>query len=369
MMVGDAQALATLVRESTAAGIARDALHLGLAALPPQLRQPHHDRLVEEALAPALSPARGRLFALPNGDLVAVAPPGGPHLAAARAALTALFTGLEVPPPLALLHLPAAAPTLLATLEAAISPPPPRPADAAAGEGFPSRELAAVERVLTGASLDAFLCRRAAWRLHSGESEPEPLWTEVTIDVAAVHARLLPDADPGTAPALAARLRRLLDRRLLTELARPDSLAHLPPAGLTLALGSVGGPAFLRLDTALGVAGRGRIVLWTAAAEILADPIGWAYLRAFAAARGYRLGLDAATPETLRLLPPERLGVSLVRLRWQPEFPVPQAALPTAWPADQVVLAGADRAAAIGWGWEAGITAFEGRLIAGRLAA
>jgi len=368
MITGDAQALAALVREATAAGIARDALHLGLAALPPQLRQPHHDRLVEEALAPALSPSRGRLFTLPNGDLVAVAPPGGPHLVAAQAALTALFAGLDVPPPLALLHLPRAAPTLLATLEAAITPQAAATAGIAAVDGLTSSELAAVERVLASASLDAFIVRRPAWRLRSGETEPETLWTEVTLDVAGLHARLLPGVDPGAAPALAARLRGLLDRRLLAELARPDGAVRLPPAGIGLSLGCIGEPAFLRLDATLGTAGRGRMVFWFAAADLLADPVGWAYVRGFAAARGYRLGLDAPSPATLRLLPPERLGVALVRLRWRPDFPEPGTALSAGWPPEQVVLADVDRAAAIGWGWEAGITAFEGRLIAGRAA-
>ena len=60
-----------------------------------------------------------------------------------------------------------------------------------------------------------------------------------------------------------------------------------------------------------------------------------------------------------RRCPPDRLGVELVRLPWSPGL----AALAPALPPGQVVLTGADRAAAIGWGWEAGVTLFEGRLL------
>jgi hypothetical protein len=60
------------------------------------------------------------------------------------------------------------------------------------------------------------------------------------------------------------------------------------------------------------------------------------------------------------LAPLEKLGLDLLRLRWSPDLVRLEAALP----ADRacVILAGADSAAAIGWGWEAGIGHFQGRM-------
>lgn len=362
MTTDDAPALAALVRESAVANIARDVLHVGIGTLPAPLRQPHHERLIEEALAPALGAARGRLFTLPNGDLVVVAPPGGAQLAAARHAVAALFGGVSTPPVLALWRLPAAAAELLALLEATLAPWMVLPTRETTGR-FRSTELAQIERALIGASLDAYLRRGRVCRLAPGDAEPKPLWTELAIDTAALHAALLPGSDPATAPALERRLRRLLDRRLLAELARPEEAARLGPAGLSLLLGSVGEPAFQRLDAALGSAGRARLVLWFAAADLLADATGWSFVRSYADARGYRLGLDASSPATAALLPPERIGVAMTRLRWRPDLPPPTEALPPGLPADRVVLSGADRAAAIGWGWAAGITCFEGRVL------
>ena len=77
--------------------------------------------------------------------------------------------------------------------------------------------------------------------------------------------------------------------------------------------------------------------------------------------RGWRVALDLAAPALLPGLPLVGLQVDLLRLRWSAALPGFAAALPEDRAA--VVLAGADRAAAIGWGWEAGITLFEGRLL------
>jgi hypothetical protein len=103
----------------------------------------------------------------------------------------------------------------------------------------------------------------------------------------------------------------------------------------------------------------GLTVLALPAGDALADPEGFAFARDFARARGYRLALDMPGPELLAAFPPDRVGVELLRLPWSPGL----AALAPALPPGRVVLVGADRAAAIGWGWEAGVTLFEGRLL------
>ncbi len=70
--------------------------------------------------------------------------------------------------------------------------------------------------------------------------------------------------------------------------------------------------------------------------------------------------MDADAAVLPLLLPPHQLGVDLLHLRWSPGLPAEAAtALPTQ--GGGLVLAGADTAAAIGWGWERGIALFEGR--------
>lgn len=357
----DALALAQLVRETVAAEVPRQALHLRLSRLAPRLRRGHHRRLLREALEPALRPVRSRLFELPNGDLVAVAPPAGPYLREAEAVLAVLL-GEEAAASLhAVLDLPRDAVALLAAVEESLGPPPaprPRPRPAL-GTGFAPEALATLEAALRGASLARFLRRRPVCRLARGDSGPVQAWAEWRLAWPELRAELAPGLDPAAAPWLARRLRRLLDRRLLAELARPEEARRRGPFGLSLAAASLGEAAFLRLDALLDGAIRAASVLALPAADALAAPEDFAFARDFGHARGYRLALDLPGPALLAALPLDRLGVDLLRLPWSPDL----SKLAPALPPGQVVLTGADRAAAIGWGWEAGVTLFEGRLL------
>ncbi|MCB4820131.1 hypothetical protein [Roseicella aerolata] len=363
----DALALTQLVREAVAAELPRQVLHLRLSRLNGQVRHDHHRRLLREALEPALRPVRSRLFQLPNGDLVAVAPPGGRHLREAEAVIALLLApgeGEAVPGALhVVLELPRDAAALLAAVEEAIGPAPaPRPPPAAAP--FSPAELAALEQALRGASLARFLRRRPVCRLLRGAGGPVPVWEEWGLAWPELRATLCPGADPAATPFLARRLRRLLDRRLLAELARPEEVRGHGPMGLSLAAATLGEPEFLRLDALLDAPGRAITVLALPAEEALAAPEDFAFARDFARARGYRLALDLPGPGLLEVLPFGRLGVDMLRLPWSPDLPATTPRLPPG--PEQVVLTGADRAAAIGWGWEAGITLFEGRLLRAR---
>jgi len=357
----DALALAQLVREAVVAEVPRQALHLRLSRLAPRLRRGHHRRLLREALEPALRPVRSRLFELPNGDLVAVAPPDGRHLREAEAVLAILLgeDTLAEGPLHAVLGLPRDAAALLAAVEDSLGPPltaRPRPA---APASFAPAALAALEGALRGASLARFLRRRPVCRLARGGAAPALAWEEWRLAWPELRAVLAPAAEPEAAPWLGRRLRRLLDRRLLAELTRPEEARRRGPLGLCLAAATLGEPAFLRLDALLDAPMRAATVLALPAGDALADPEGFAFARDFARARGYRLALDLPGPELLAAFPPDRVGVELLRLPWSPGL----AALAPALPPGRVVLVGADRAAAIGWGWEAGVTLFEGRLL------
>jgi hypothetical protein len=222
--------------------------------------------------------------------------------------------------------------------------------------------------VLGSASLETFLRRRPVCRLRPGEG-PEVEWEDWHVALPELRAVLLPMADPAAAPWLGRRLRRLLDRRLLAELARPEEARRRGPIGLCLALASLTTPEFLRFDDVLGAAGRARVVLGLLPEDILADPEGFAFARDFCRARGYRLALEGVAA-ALPLLAPDppgldRLGLDLLRLRWSPDLPAQGGWLRAALPAerDRVVVTGAEGAAAIGWGWEEGITLFQGSLL------
>lgn len=378
----DAAALAVLVRDALGTGVKREVLRVrlgGLAGPGSQGAAPHHQRLVLEALAPLLRPSRARLFALPNGDLVAAAPPGAGHAAAVAERVRTLLAGLEEGaaedrppaglPAVGLMRLPEDALALMVALEAAVSPVADTEEAAPAPPGIPAtaEDAATLERAVANASVSGFLRWRPVVRLgpggEPGGAGPVPQWTDWRLALRDLAATLLPGRDIEAAPGLARRVRGLLDRRLLAELAHPEEARKLGPAGLALGLSALAAPEFRRFDEALGQPGRAKVVLCLSAAEAVADPAGFLAARAVLARRRFRIALDLPDGAALPLLvEPDRLGVDFIRLPWRPGLaPAPAARLP----AGRVVLTRADRAAAIAWGWEAGITLFEGRMLRG----
>jgi hypothetical protein len=364
----DALALATLVRDSVASGIERHALLLRFSALPPRLREARHQRQMNEALAPVLRPTRARRFDLPGGDVAVVSPPPGSHLEAVRAAFGRLVPEVPIDTLGPHLRLPAEAAVLLSTVEqvlglagapeapAAPQGPPPRPA-----------ALDAALRALTGADVAIAQRRRGVWRLAPGQEEAQREWVEIRAHLPDLAERLLPGASLDACSASAQAFRRAVERRLLADLARPEEVRALPPACLPLALGSVTEAEALRLDAALGPAGRPSLAICVPIADALADPGGFARARRLAQVRGWRLGLDRVEPEQLATLNPAALAPGLLRLAFHPRVLAGGEGFAAALPEDasRVVLVGADTPAAIAWAWQHRITLFAGRLFEG----
>jgi hypothetical protein len=372
----DAMALAALARDCVTSGVERRVLHVRLSLIPGRLREPRHARLVREALEPLLRPTRARLYELPGGDLVALAPPPGDHLEEARRGLARLLPEIPAETLLPVLRLPAEAARLLTVVEAALGlDDPGAEPPTAAPSGLPpptTAEMDAAGRALVTANLASFLRRQGLWRLAPGDAEPTPLGTELRPFLPDLAAALLPGRDIGAAPALARRFRHAAERRMLAELAHPQEARGLGDACLPLSLASVLETEFLRLDALLGPVGRARLLVGIPAADLLADPGGFALLRRLAEARGWALALDEPEPALLRQLRPGALEGLSLRLRFGPAMlggdAEARARLDAALPEDRqrLILIGADSPAAIAWGWQRGITRFMGRVLEGR---
>ncbi|MBR0681119.1 hypothetical protein GXW74_11525 [Roseomonas eburnea] len=369
-----AVALAATVREAVAAGVERRVLLFLPSHLAPARRRPPALAMLREGLEGLRRTSRARVFDLPRGGFAALEPPPGHHLSEAHDAIAAMLDVREAAQAVSLLRLPDQAAAVLAAVEeslglaAAVRAVGPSPA----GRAPDGAGIAQAERALLSADLTAFLRRRRVCRLTPGGGAPEPQWEDRRIVPDDVRDALLPGCDLTAAPALARRFRRALDRRLLAGLARAEELRDIGPLSLCLGLEAVTSAEFLRLDALWPTALRGALTVAIAAEEAAADPAAFAFARDLLAARGHRLLLDAAGPEAIAVLPPARAGVDLSRLRWSEALPPlgsPAAEeLRGGLPAkpDSVVLAGVDRPAAIAWGWEMGITLFQGRLIENR---
>ncbi len=358
--------LATLVRESVAANAVREVLHLRLSGLGPAARRPHHQRLLRDALEPVLAAARTRVFDLPNGDVVAVAAPPGLVLETARLALLRTLDAAAGEAVQAM-RLPAGAAQLLAiTAESLgmgqVDDSPRAIIDASPINSF---DLAMAERALAQADLEAMTIAQGVCRLDPEGEPAEPLWEDRRVAWSSLAQAVLPGVDVCSCSALQRRLARLAELRMLADIGRPAVQLAWRRVGLAVVPATLATPAFQRFDNGLPSGRRQDITLAFRPADILADPAGFITARDLARGRGYRTALDDAPSEILAALPPERLELDLLRLRWAPDLPVAApACLDRALQRpEQVVLVGVDRPAAIAWGWEVGIRVFQGTLV------
>lgn len=361
--------LAALVRETVAANAVRDVLHLRMAGLTPAMRRPHHQRLMRDALEPALAGARTRVFDLPNGDVVAVAPPPALALETARRALARTLDA-AAQDAVRSLKLPEAAAQLLAAAAESLGlEPAPEAVDP--GEPRPplsTAQVAAAERALARADLEPVTSNQSVCRMDPDGSPAVVLWEDRRVSWPALSELALGGADTGASSALRRRLARLAEQRMLAEIGRPAAQVAWRPVGLPLTPATLACPAFQRFDAGLPAGRRKEITIGFRPADVLADPAGFMAARDAVRARGFALALDDAAAGLLVVLPLARLGLDVVRLRWSPELPM---AVPPALAAllaeeegpDAVVLVGVDRPAAIAWGWEVGIRRFQGTLV------
>ena len=353
--------LSALIASCASAGVARQAMVLRVDRLPPDLTRPHHVRLAEAALAPLLRLPRAELFQLP-GPCLAVAWRGEAenelldvvdeleHLlvdpAAAGPSLSDLVT---------LYDLPQSGDLLLNALAEEVGAPPPveRPA-APLDPSF----LTLLEACLTQADVSRFARRTSVWQVEG--PRVTLAWEDRTLSISELTEELAPGYDLEAEPWLFRRLTRTLDRRMLSMLASPGELVAAGPFALSLNVGSLLGPDFLRFDAALPAGLRGRVIVALFAADLVADARLARFAMGFARTRGYRLQLRTNTADTLGVLSPAALEFDHVELPWHPSLQGGAHDMFIDLIAGNLLLAGCDDSAAMQWGQSKGIRLFTG---------
>lgn len=367
--------LAQLVRETVAAGATREVLHLRIGALAPELRRPHHQRLLRDAMEPLLAAGRTRVFDLPNGDVVAVAPPPALGLETARRALARALDAAAGDVLLAL-RLPEEAAQLLAATSDSLGlePPPDPPAATARGAPLTTTALQDAEQAIAQADLGPFTLAQSVCAMDPNEAGTQVLWEDRRIAWGPLAAFLLPGIDLAATPALARRLARAAEQRLLAELVRAQALRRWRPVGVALAPATVLSPGFGRFEAALPAGRREQVTIAFRPVDLLAAPIAFRAAQDLVRARGFRTALEVPSAALLAGLPPAGLGVDTLLLAWSPGLPAaPSGALHALLGGREglarVVLTGVDRPAGIAWGWEAGLRLFQGPLVERRRSA
>jgi len=357
--MNSAVALSIAVRDAVALGEERLVLMLRFSALPRARRLGNQAALLRTSWEPLNSTARVKSFKLPGGDLVAL---GLPNAAAAleehRAALFSMLGEEEANHAVQMLRLPAQAAAVLALVHDSLGFTTALGAIGLKQSGDEQPDgaaIAAAERALAGVDLSTFVRRQRIVWLEPGGANTRLLWEDRRVNLPQICERLMERADLSLPKAFAERL--------------PQELRDMRASALPLRVESIFAPAFLRLDALIPQSQRQKLLIAFNASDILAAPELFLLARKFLNARGYRLILEASGPMAALALPSLRAGFAFLRLIWSDDFPTANSNADAvlrdriAYPAEHVVLAGADSPAAIAWGWEAGIRMFQGRLI------
>lgn len=348
--------LITLVKECAASGVGRRAILLRADRLPSALARPHHLRLAEAALTPLLQADRAQAFRL-VGPRFAVVWRGDAEDAVLQV-VSAIQTLLQDAPPdapdltelLGLYELPEAGEMLLAAIETPGQPP--AAAASLPAEPLDTAMLDALEATLSQADLSRFVRRRMIWDVAS--PTPKPAWDYRFVHTRSLAAELTPGRDVRADPWLFRRLTHVFDRRMMSFLAVPGSLAGAGPFGFDLNVASILSPGFLRFDGMLPARLRGGVVLSLTIADILADPAAFAFARGFARARQYRLLLRGVTPASADLLSLAALDLDHHEVRWSAKLPGIAASV-LSHGRSRIVLSHADEPSAVAWARSAGI--------------
>ncbi|GAC1339357.1 MAG: hypothetical protein NVSMB18_07430 [Acetobacteraceae bacterium] len=356
------------------------ALALHLSRLPPPAPRPHHRRIARAVLDDAAARNEGQLFPLANGDLMLLlrSPDGATALAGA---LARLFQ-IDAPNPALLLSrwlVPSESDPLLAYVEAASAEATTSGAKLAEG----TEELDALgttEQLIDSGNLSDLTQRQTAVLFCPTDHQPRPLFSELSLSVSALEARMAAGGRAAADPFLLHRLVHRLDARLLRALAEDlRSAGPLtapmrsggPMLHLNLTLSGILSPGFASFAGACREAGLVAGVE-VALLDACADPEGFLLARGRLRLAGLRLVLDVVSHQALLMTVPAALQPDLLKLEWSPLIPEAgrplEAAVASFGPA-KVVLQRTDTAEALRWGLAQGIRRFQGRTIDFLLAA
>ena len=354
-----------LVRQSELSGARRRAALLHTDRLPPHLARPHHARLARHAMHALLTADRAQMFDLPHRRLAVIwRNCGTVELAQVREALRHLLNG-EGSADLNLLtiyDLPDQAVRFLDQLAEA-----PERSVAQAGQCAPLDVtlLARLEAGLAQADLSRFVRRRAVVNLSDeAVADGSVAWHDLVLNMDELAAGVCPGRDIKGDQWLFRRLTRTLERRMLIMLATGRDFGRCHTCAIDLNVASILSPEFLKLDEALPVALRGRLILYLTTADILADPSGFIFARNFAQARHHRLFLGDATLAILRFFDPLAAGLDGLKAELCPELQAsPSCLRALVSPSTPIVLTGLNRPSELRWARQHGFMLGQGHVL------
>jgi hypothetical protein len=235
------------------------------------------------------------------------------------------------------------------------------------GEPLTPEVLARVETALVRADLSNLVRRQFACSLAPNGS-PLSIFSELFISIKDLRETLLPGVDLLANRWLFQHLTATLDRRMLSMLAKTDTITISGDISFNMNVSTILSPEFLSFDDNLTASRRGAMIVELQEVDIFADLGAYLFAREFIQERGYRICIDGLTHLTMAMIDRERLGADLVKMVWHGDLVEGGAemqkrirALVRRTGANRIVLCRCDSREAVDFGHSVGITLFQGR--------
>jgi EAL domain-containing protein (putative c-di-GMP-specific phosphodiesterase class I) len=215
------------------------------------------------------------------------------------------------------------------------------------------------------------MMRRQAICAIAPKTAPTALFRELYISVDELREIVMPGYNIASDRWLFQHLTQTLDRRMLQLLSKNDDSAIASAFSVNFNVATLVSDRFLAFDAGLSAATRSSIVIELQLIDIFSDLAAYVFARDFVKERGYRICLDGVTDRMLPFVDRDRLGLDLLKLRWDADILGESRTerreeirqLIAAFGRARVILCHCDSAEAVSVGQTLGIVMFQGRHI------
>ncbi len=179
--------------------------------------------------------------------------------------------------------------------------------------------LAKVQKIISVADFSSFIRRQSICAI-IGKSPPQRVFEEVYVAIPDMRDALMPNIDITANTWLFLALTEMLDKRVLEVISRHDDGSLSSKFSVNINVSTILSDEFLRFDESINVGMRQSIVLEMQLVDIFSDIRSFILARTFARAKGYKICIDGITVEQLKFLKRQNLDCDLMKIAWHPQL-------------------------------------------------
>jgi len=187
------------------------------------------------------------------------------------------------------------------------------------GEPMNPDVLARLETALTRADLSNLVRRQFVCSVDS-KLIPTQEFSELFISIKDLRETILPGINVTANRWLFQHLTETLDRRMLSMLAKTDSISISGEISFNINVATVLSNEFQAFDNNVSASRRGSMIIELQKEDVFVDLSSYLFAREYLQEKGFRVCLDGLSLEAIQMINLDRLGVDMCKLIWHPDL-------------------------------------------------